>query len=322
MPLHREGHRRNTLKAFDRQTAEDAHPAYPGLIKQLSLDEAIILKIIYEKYRQNDHYKYQYTDDYDRGTNRFVNRKVEIDELPRTDLRNPNILSIYLEHLDKLGLASRARVQAIGKEDALGEAQARPRPLILLRLPAGSITTMKHFLLATAAVIAFTVGPADAGGMGRFLGSLVARGAVREAIGAGRSNEHPVYAPKIYSPDTLTVEQLAACIKTAGKLDVDDKKLEATRSELLVSKSFIDKASIDVEFERLKIDRYSQKSVDAFNALITRYNVLVTNGKAKQASLNALVDAFNIEVDAYNGGCVKKYYADDLTDAQKLAAQP
>jgi hypothetical protein len=93
-------------KAFDRQTAEDAHPAYPGLIKQLSLDEAIILKIIYEKYRLNNHYKYQYTDDYDRAANRFFNRKLEIDELPRSDLRNPENLPIYLEHLDKLGLAS------------------------------------------------------------------------------------------------------------------------------------------------------------------------------------------------------------------------
>jgi hypothetical protein len=93
-------------KAFDRQTAEDAHPAFAPLIKQLSLDEAIILKIIYEKCLQDDHYKYQYTDDYDRAVNRFINRKVEIDELPRTNLRNPDNLPIFLEHLDKLGLAA------------------------------------------------------------------------------------------------------------------------------------------------------------------------------------------------------------------------
>jgi Abortive infection alpha len=93
-------------KAFDRQTAEEAHPAFAPLIKQLSLDEAIILKIIYEKYLLDDHYKYQFTDDYDQSTARFGNRKVELDELPRDDLRNPNNLSIYLEHLDKLGLAA------------------------------------------------------------------------------------------------------------------------------------------------------------------------------------------------------------------------
>jgi Abortive infection alpha len=75
-------------RAFDRDRAEDAHPAYAPLIKQLSVDEAIILKIIYEKYLQNDHYKFQCTDDYDAKTNRFSNRKVELDELPLNDLVN------------------------------------------------------------------------------------------------------------------------------------------------------------------------------------------------------------------------------------------
>jgi len=72
----------------------------------LSLDEAIILKTIYDKYLQDEHYKFQYTDDYDRNTNRFSNRVVELDELPRTDLRTPANVAIYLEHLDKLGLAA------------------------------------------------------------------------------------------------------------------------------------------------------------------------------------------------------------------------
>jgi Abortive infection alpha len=93
-------------RAFDRDRAEDAHPAYAPLIKQLSVDEAIILKIIYEKYLQNDHYKFQCTDDYDAKTNRFSNRKVELDELPLNDLRSPKNVAIYMEHLDKLGLAS------------------------------------------------------------------------------------------------------------------------------------------------------------------------------------------------------------------------
>jgi hypothetical protein len=93
-------------RAFDRDKAEQAHPAFAPLIKQLSMDEAIILKRIYEKFLQKGHYNYQYTDDYDRVTNRFYNRQIEIDELPRDDLRMPSNVLIYLEHLDKLGLAS------------------------------------------------------------------------------------------------------------------------------------------------------------------------------------------------------------------------
>jgi hypothetical protein len=153
--------------------------------------------------------------------------------------------------------------------------------------------------------------------MGRFLGSLVARGLVREAIVAGRSNSQPSYAPKIYSSDVLTVAQLAICLKQASKLDEDNERLEATRTVFLSSKSEIDLASAAVELQRPSVDHYSRKSVDAFNALIVRYNMLVTNGKAKQAAFNALVDAFNVQVDAYNATCVKRFYADDLPDAQK-----
>lgn len=163
--------------------------------------------------------------------------------------------------------------------------------------------------------------PSNARGMGRFLGSLVARGAVREAIVAGRS-ESQSFAPKAYTADVLTVAQLATCIKKASKLDEDSDRLEASRTVLLSSKSDIDMARTAIEFQRPRVDHYSQKSVDAFNALINRYNMLVTAGKAKQVSFNALVDTHNTEADAYNTECVKKYYADDLPDAQKIATQP
>jgi len=145
---------------------------------------------------------------------------------------------------------------------------------------------------------------------------------VREAIVAGRSNAPPQYLPKSYTSDVLTVEQLANCIKNATKLDGDSERLEVIRTALLASKSEIDLSSATVEFQRTRVDHYSQKSVDGFNALIGRHNILVTNGKTKQTNFNTLVDGFNIEVDAYNARCVKKYYADDLPDAQKLAAQP
>jgi hypothetical protein len=194
----------------------------------------------------------------------------------------------------------------------------------LLAIPAGSALALRHGLPVGLAlsVLLCAAKPSDAGGMGRFLGSLVARGLVREAIVAGRSNAQPQYLPKSYTPDVLTVEQLANCIKKATKLDGDGERLEGIRTALLASKSEIDLSSATIELQRTRVDHYSQKSVDAFNALIGRYNALVTDGKAKQASLNALVDGFNIEVDAYNAACVKKYYADDLPDAQKLAAQP
>ncbi|MGY4431171.1 hypothetical protein ACVWWO_003648 [Bradyrhizobium sp. F1.13.1] len=93
-------------KAFDRDAVRYQHPAFAPLIKQLSVDEGVILRVIYEKLLQNDHCKFQFTDDYDRDTNRFFNRTVELDELPREGLITPENVAIYVEHLDKLGLAA------------------------------------------------------------------------------------------------------------------------------------------------------------------------------------------------------------------------
>src|ERR1039458_1915205 len=133
---------------------------------------------------------------------------------------------------------------------------------------------MHQFLLATAAVIALALKrglpivlalsillcaakPSDAGGMGRFLGSLVARGVVRGAIAPGRSNPPPQsYEAKSYTPDVLTVEQLANCIKKATKLDGDSERLEVIRTALLASKSEIDLSSAAVEFQRTRVDHY------------------------------------------------------------------
>jgi hypothetical protein len=75
---------------------------------------------------------------------------------------------------------------------------------------------------------------------------------------------------------------------------------------LLSSKSGIDLSSAAIEFQRPRVDHYSQKSVGAFNGLIARYNILVTNGKAKQDGFNALVDGHDAEAGGYNAACAKK----------------
>jgi hypothetical protein len=175
-------------------------------------------------------------------------------------------------------------------------------------------------ILALSTII-YLPTPADAGGMGRFLGSLVARGAVRGAIIAGRSSSDTA-APKVYSSDVLTVEQLAQCIKQATKLDGDNDHLEIDRSTLKALVLKVDVSQSFLEMQRANLDRSSQKSVNAFNALIDQHNGLVNNAKAKQADFNALIDAHNLEANAYNTTCTKKYYSEDLPEAQKLATRP
>jgi hypothetical protein len=86
--------------SMDAERMSTAHPAFPAIIRQLSADEARILSSLKER-----QYDYVYTRTYDVGTNLFHGYNVEIDELPKDDLVFPNNVQVYMQHLDKLGLA-------------------------------------------------------------------------------------------------------------------------------------------------------------------------------------------------------------------------
>jgi hypothetical protein len=175
------------------------------------------------------------------------------------------------------------------------------------------------YALAAVFIVGSLLGASrsDAGGMGRFLGALLARGAVVAATSPSTSSSA---ATKSYTPDTLTVAQLAQCIKKAGKLDDDSSGLETGRADVQAMTAQVDLSSSTIENQRGRVNQRSQASVDSFNALVERHNALVANAKAKQSNFNQSVDAHNIDVGAYNTDCAKKYYADDLAAAQKLAA--
>jgi hypothetical protein len=173
------------------------------------------------------------------------------------------------------------------------------------RLFAGIAILMCGLCLPTAS---------EAGGMGKFLGGLLARGAVVAAVHAGSSS-----AAKSYTPDVLTVAQLADCIKRASKLDTDSEHIENDRGGLSQAQSEVDQSSATVEQQRSSVNHRSRASVNAFNTLVDRHNALVAGVKDRQVTFNAAVDVHNVEANSYNGACAKKYYADDLAEARKLS---
>jgi Abortive infection alpha len=86
--------------SMDSERVSTAHPAFPALIRQLSSDEARILVLL--KDRQ---YNYVHTRSYEPDTGLFHGWNVEIDDLPKADLIFPDNVQLYMQHLDKLGLA-------------------------------------------------------------------------------------------------------------------------------------------------------------------------------------------------------------------------
>jgi Abortive infection alpha len=89
-------------RSMDSERVDEAHPSYPLIIKQLSSDEAKILSSL-----NGQQYDYVYSMPYDDKTRLFrpKDRVLEVDDLPKNDLRFPDNIPFYLEHLNQLGLA-------------------------------------------------------------------------------------------------------------------------------------------------------------------------------------------------------------------------
>lgn len=186
---------------------------------------------------------------------------------------------------------------------------------------------MKHWIFAWGLLGCLLCSslPAESRGMGKFLGGMLARGAVGAAVHSGTSSSSSASSSsttssaKTYPSDTLTVAQLAQCLKGAAKLDETSERLEVDRKTLQSSVSDVDQSKAAIEQQRSSLNRQSKASVNAFNASINRYNALVDGTKSKQTDFNSAIDAYNVEVNSHNSDCVKKYYASDLPDAKKLA---
>jgi chromosome segregation ATPase len=183
-----------------------------------------------------------------------------------------------------------------------------------------------------SAVVVIALGLAALGGgeafAGGFLKGLVGRATVRgvgAAVGSSSSSSSSAStssssaAAKSYGADILTVDQLAACLKSASDLDGASQKIDTERGALEARISGVDARRAKLEETKAKLNRSSQAAVDRHNAQIKDYDKLVGETKAKQNAFNERVRAQNARVDGYNGQCAKRYYVDDLAAAKQKA---
>jgi hypothetical protein len=156
------------------------------------------------------------------------------------------------------------------------------------------------------------------------LAGLLARGVVRAATMEGHrtTGPSPAYAlpaPKIYGTDTLTVQQLAECLKKANELDREAVAIESKRPALKQEESSLHRFETALEARRIYLNRKSQKEVDEFNESIDRYNRQGEVLKLEQQAFNTGVDAHNVKATLYDASCARRYYADDMEQAKTLA---
>lgn len=109
-------------RAFDKERASEAHPSYPALIRQLSTDEALLLRVFYNCELSGQYLKFQWTMELDQAKNEFFNRVVAVDEIPRGQLVFPENVEFYMERLGVLGLAGTPQ---LGNQEPLVDSSNR-----------------------------------------------------------------------------------------------------------------------------------------------------------------------------------------------------
>lgn len=109
-------------RAIDRDRVAEAHPSYPGIIRQLSQDEARILAAL----RGGDrfcHYRLSWPTD----TGVVDKRIIDSDDLLEVDLTFRDNIDFYFQHFDILGLASMHKeiLGELGADEVDGKAIRR-----------------------------------------------------------------------------------------------------------------------------------------------------------------------------------------------------
>jgi hypothetical protein len=92
-------------KAFDGTEVSKAHPSYPAIIRQLSSDEALLLRMLWQN-RSGPPIKRQYTLDLSADMKRFSNRVIEVEVSAAAVVAFPSNIDFYIDRLHNLGLAN------------------------------------------------------------------------------------------------------------------------------------------------------------------------------------------------------------------------
>jgi hypothetical protein len=94
--------------SMDKENVSKAHPSYPNIIRQLSRDEVVILRLLMksEYYRVWEADLSRDKDDFGKEMDVFVNFRTVEENFPKNELYYPDSFSFYLSHLYHLGLAA------------------------------------------------------------------------------------------------------------------------------------------------------------------------------------------------------------------------
>jgi len=83
------------------------------------------------------------------------------------------------------------------------------------------------------------------------------------------------------------------------ELDSDLQALNAAKAQAKSYSTQLDSLAREIERDRIYLNRNSQPEVDAFNLKVNRYNLLLEQQKARNRTVNQMVDDYNARLQLY-----------------------
>lgn len=122
-----------------------------------------------------------------------------------------------------------------------------------------------------------------------------------------------------FAGTSLDVIELEACVRESKWLDDGSDKLDTKQAGLKDAQEQIRVLGDEIDAARSRVNRSSQRSVDAFNARIEEHRRKVTQyNTVSLAEVRREQEAFNERVTQFNRYCNGKgYYASDLAEVEQ-----
>jgi predicted nuclease with TOPRIM domain len=140
---------------------------------------------------------------------------------------------------------------------------------------------------------------------------------------------------KNYNINTLTVEQLKACLIQEKNIDSSEQELNIKANPLDEKKAVLNRLEKEITYlenyldlnqhrsfiTQTQVDEFNLK-VESYNALVEKYNIEISAYKALEIQYNKLVGSHNDLISMFDLNCAgKRYYEDDLVAAKLMLSE-
>lgn len=116
-----------------------------------------------------------------------------------------------------------------------------------------------------------------------------------------------------YKGPVLTRDQLRQCVAEQKAINASETDADRLQNLLAESEANIKSLEAEINARQPLVDRYSQESVDEFNALIDRHQRLVASHNAAIPGVKTKVQQVNAAVERFNMSCADRvYYESDM----------